>query len=83
MNFEIGYTALFEGIIGMIILGVGYNIYLAIALPVTVITTAINFIYAKVLRELSKLKEKHVHIVRNYVNYCTGHSFPLFRLRKF
>ncbi len=52
MNFELGFTSLLEGIVGLVILACGLPIYLAMAMPVTVITMIVNFMFTSVSKDL-------------------------------
>jgi len=56
INFEVGYSLVLEGYISAIILSIGSTIYLAISLPVLIITLTINIIYAIKAKALAGMK---------------------------
>jgi hypothetical protein len=72
-----------EGIVSVIIFSVGQPVYLALAVPVLVVTMLSTMIFIRLNRALSQLSEEHTRTVKNYVRACTTNSSALLGYHRF
>jgi len=67
MSFELGVTGFLEGIIGIVILAIGYPLILSVGVPVLLVTLLTTFIKIRLSRTLYALRQKDMRILNNYV----------------